>query len=84
MLTSKAGMQKKNLYIPIELVQRAEAIARIRQMGLSEFIREALNRFVVESEREQMDRELAEACKSYRDFNKKFASDWAHYETRVE
>jgi predicted DNA-binding protein len=77
-------MQKKNLYIPTELVQRAEALARDRRVAFSEFLREALHRFVEESEREQMDKELAEACRNYREFNKKFAPEWSHYETRLE
>jgi hypothetical protein len=31
-----------------------------------------------------MDRELAQACKNYREFNKEFSGEWAEFETRIE
>jgi hypothetical protein len=51
---------------------------------VTELARKALSDFIERLERNKRERELAEACRNYREFNKKFSSEWARYETRVK
>ena len=51
---------------------------------VTELARKALSDFIERLERNKRERELAEACRNYRAFNKKFSSEWARYETRIK
>jgi predicted transcriptional regulator len=84
MLRIKDEMQRKNFYLSTDLAGRAEAVARNMEIDFSQLLREALRQFVESMEREEMQRELAEACKSYREFNKRLSPGWAQFETRVK
>ena len=53
-------------------------------MTVTELARKALSEFIERLERNKRERELAEACRNYREFNKKFSSEWARYETRIK
>jgi post-segregation antitoxin (ccd killing protein) len=83
MLRTKDEMQRKNFYLSTDLAGRAEAVARKLEIDFSQLLREALRQFVERMEREEMQRELVEACKNYREFNKKLSTEWAQFETRV-
>lgn len=84
MLRTKDEMQRKNFYLSTDLAGRAEAVARNLEMDFSQLLREALRQFVERMEREEMQRALAEACKTYREFNKKLSTEWAPFETRIK
>ena len=84
MLSARKEMQRKNFYLSSDLARRAEVLAKILDLDFSQLLREALHQFVEIKEREELERELAEACDKYREFNKRFSSEWAHFETRVE
>ncbi|MGA3287508.1 MAG: hypothetical protein ABSD46_08775 [Bacteroidota bacterium] len=53
-------------------------------MTATELVRKALSDFIDRLERNRREQELAEACRNYREFNKKFSSEWARYETRIK
>lgn len=72
-----------NLNIPAELNERLNSWAEMLQLTLSELTRQALGEYIERLERDKREQELAEACKSYRQFNKKFSSEWAKFETRL-
>ena len=84
MLRAKDETQRKNFYLSTDLAGRAEAVARNLQIDFSQLLREALRQFVERMEREEMQRELTEACKKYREFNKKLSPEWAQFETRAK
>jgi hypothetical protein len=84
MLRIKDEMLRKNFYLSTDLAGRAEAVARNLEIDFSQLLREALRQFVERMEREEMQRALAEACKNYREFNKKLSPEMAQFETRVK
>ena len=73
-----------NLNITAELNEKLNTWAGRLKVTLSELSRKALNEYVERLERDKRDQELAEACKSARQFNKKFSSGWAKFETRIK
>ena len=72
-----------NLNLTAELNEKLNTWAEHLQITLSELSRKALKEYVEKLEQDKREQELAEACKNYRQFNKKFSSDWAKYETRT-
>jgi len=72
-----------NLNLTAELNEKLNTWAEHLQITLSELSRKALKEYVEKLERDKREQELAEACKNYRQFNKKFSSEWAKYETRT-
>ena len=72
-----------NLNLSAELNDKLNSWAEQLQITLSELSRKALNEYVEKLERDKREQELAEACKNYRQFNKKFSSEWAKFETRI-
>ena len=78
MRTPNVKMRRQIVYIPIDLVERAEATARDLHIGFSQLVREALDHEL--AQRERSERELAEACRRYRQFNREYAPDWARFE----
>jgi post-segregation antitoxin (ccd killing protein) len=84
MLAAEKRTLRKNFFLPADLAGRAESVARNLGVDFSQLTRQAIREFVERAEKESMDRELAEACDSYRQFNKKFSAEWAHFETRSE
>lgn len=81
---SKDEMQRKNIYISVDLLERAEAVAKEMNVGFSQLVREAVHQFIIRQEQENAERELAAACKNYRDFNKNFGAEWSQFETVIE
>ncbi len=75
---------RKNFLLPADLAGRAEIVAKDLGVDLSQLMREAIRQFVENKERELLEKELAEACVNYREFNKKFSPEWAGFETRTE
>jgi hypothetical protein len=73
-----------NLNVTADLNKKLTAWAGILQMTLSELMRNALSDYIERLERNKREQELAEACKKYRQFNKKLSSELAKYETRIE
>jgi metal-responsive CopG/Arc/MetJ family transcriptional regulator len=72
-----------NLNVTAELNEKLNSWAETLQMTLSELTRKALSEYIERLERNKREQELAEACKNYRQFNKKFSSEWAKFETRI-
>ncbi len=81
-LAAEKGTRRKNFFLPADLAGRAETVAKNLGVDFSQLTREAIREFVEKAEKDAMEKELAEACKNYRQFNKKFSVDWAHFETR--
>ena len=81
-LHGEKGTLRKNFFLPADLAGRAETVARTLGVDFSQLTRQAIREYVEKAEKEAMEKELAEACMNYRQFNKKFSSDWAHFETR--
>lgn len=81
--TAGGRMRKLNFYFPPVLVERLEKIASARSANLSQIVREAVEEFVMNKEREAIEKEIALACKANQDFDRQFASDWAGFETRI-
>lgn len=79
--TQKSRLQ---LNLTTELNDKLNAWAEKLETTLSELTRKALSEYIEGLERNKREQELAEACKSYRQFNKKFSSEWAKFETRIE
>ena len=77
-------MRRKNFILPADLAGRAEEIAQSLGIDFSQFTREAIRQFIERIERESLEKQLEEACKNYRDFNKKFSPEWARFETRIK
>lgn len=73
-----------NLNVPAELNEKMNLWAEALQLTLSELTRKALGEYIERLERNKREQELAEACKNYRQFNKKSSSEWAKFETRIE
>lgn len=78
--TQKSRLQ---LNLTAELNDKLNAWAEKLETTLSELTRKALSEYIEGLERNKREQELAEACKSYRQFNKKFSSEWAKFETRL-
>ncbi len=78
--TQKSRLQ---LNLTAELNEKLNAWAERLEITLSELTRKALSEYIERLERNKREQELAEACKNYRQFNKKFSSEWAKFETRV-
>ncbi len=72
-----------NFNVTAELNEKLNSWAETLQMTLSELTRKALSEYIEKLERDKREQELAEACKNYRQFNKKFSSEWAKFETRT-
>jgi len=81
LMTQKSRLQ---LNLTAELNDKLNAWAEKLETTLSELTRKALSEYIEGLERNKREQELAEACKSYRQFNKKFSSEWAKFETRIE
>ena len=81
LMTQKSRLQ---LNLTTELNDKLNAWAEKLETTLSELTRKALSEYIEGLERNKREQELAEACKSYRQFNKKFSSEWAKFETRIE
>ncbi len=73
-----------NFNVTAELNEKLNSWAETLQLTLSELTRKALSEYIERLERNKREHELAEACKNYRQFNKKFSSEWAKFETRIE
>jgi hypothetical protein len=73
-----------NLNITIGLNEKMNSWAEELNITLSELARKALSDFIEKLEQNKREQELAEACRNYREFNKKFSSVWARYEMRVK
>jgi hypothetical protein len=73
-----------NLNVTAELSEKLNSWADTLQLTLSEMMRKALSEYIEKLERNKREQQLAEACKNYRQFNKKFSSEWAKFETRIE
>jgi predicted DNA-binding protein len=80
LMTQKSRLQ---LNLTAELNDKLNAWAEKLGTTLSELTRKALSEYIEGLERNKREQELAEACKSYRQFNKKFSSEWAKFETRL-
>ena len=78
--TQKSRLQ---LNLTAELNEKLNVWAEKLEITLSELTRKALSEYIEGLERNKREQELAEACKNYRQFNKKFSSEWAKFETRV-
>jgi hypothetical protein len=78
--TQKSRLQ---LNVTSDLNEKLNVWAVELDTTLSELTRKALNAYIEGLERNKREQELAEACKSYRQFNKKFSSKWAKFETRL-
>lgn len=77
-------MQRKNFLLSLDLVNRAKVVAEDLKLDFSELVRVALGEFIGRREQERAEKELADACKNYREFNKQFSTEWAQFETRIE
>jgi hypothetical protein len=78
--TQKSRLQ---LNVTSDLNEKLNVWAVELDTTLSELTRKALSAYIEGLERNKREQELAEACKSYRQFNKKFSSEWAKFETRL-
>ncbi|HSQ75736.1 MAG TPA: hypothetical protein VLT13_09285 [Bacteroidota bacterium] len=83
-LAAEKETLRKNFLLPADLAGRAEIVARNLGVDFSQLTRQVIREFVEKAEKEPMDKEQADACKNYRQFNKKFAADWARFGTRHE
>ncbi len=77
-------MRRKNFFLSLDLDNRATAAAKHLNLDFSELVREALDDFVKRLEKEREEKELAQACENYREFNKRFSAEWAQFETRMK
>lgn len=75
-------MKKLNFYFPTALVERLETISTSSSANASQIVRKAVEEYITRLEREEMEREIARASTANRDFDRKFASEWAKFETR--
>jgi len=73
-----------NLAVTAELNELMLCWSERLAITLSELTRNALREYIERLEQDRLERELAEACLNYREFNKHFSADWSRYETRVE
>ena len=73
-----------NLVVTAELNAQMLSWSESLAITLSELTRNALREYIERLEQERLERELAEACSNYREFNKQFSSDWSRFETRLE
>jgi predicted KAP-like P-loop ATPase len=73
-----------NLVVTAELNEQMLSWSERLAITLSELTRNALREYIERLEQDRLERELAEACSNYREFNKQFSSDWSRYETRVK
>ena len=74
-------MKKLNFYFPPGLVARLERIASTNSANLSQVVREAVEEFVTRVEREEIERDLIKASRANQEFDGKFATDWARFES---
>lgn len=72
-----------NFNVTTELNDKLNSWAERLKVTLSELSRTALTEYIEKLERNREEQELAEACKNYREFNKKISSELARYETRI-
>ena len=75
--------KKVNFIASSELIERITIVAKETNCSFSEFARKALEDRLATAELEKIDKELADACKKARSFNKTFSSEWAKYETGI-
>ncbi|GEM_PF-2022033 len=75
--------RKVNFVASETFVLQLSQVAKEKKVNLSDFIREACLRYIMDYEQLKAEAELIEACKNSRDFNKKFAAGWAEYETEI-
>lgn len=80
MMTQKSRLQ---LNLTAELNDKLNEWAEKLETTLSELTRRALSEYIEGLERNKREQEVAEACMRYRQFNKKFSSEWAKFETRI-
>jgi hypothetical protein len=66
------------------LNEKMNSWAEELNITVTELARKALSDFIERLERNKREQELAEACRNYREFNKKLSSEWARYEMRVK
>ncbi len=78
--TQKSRLQ---LSITSDLSDKLNLWAEKLETTLSELTRKALSDYIEKLERNKREQEVAEACARYRQFNKKFSSEWAKFETRI-
>ena len=78
--TQKSRLQ---LSITSDLSDKLNLWAEKLETTLSELTRKALSDYIEKLERNKREQEVAEACERYRQFNKKFSSEWAKFETRI-
>ena len=82
--TTTNQKRRLTLIVTAELNEQMNSWAERLQVTLSELTRKAISEYIERLEQDMLERELAEACTNYREFNKKFSSEWAPYETRLQ
>jgi predicted DNA-binding protein len=75
--------EKVNFLFPSELNTRAIAMANMLGLTYSDFVRQAVAEFVERIERENINREITEACKCFYETDKQLADEWRSAETRI-
>lgn len=78
---SKDEMQRRNFYLSLELIERAERIAAERDWNLSQLCRIALEDFLTRLEREKIKQELEEGYKANHQYYSKMSEEWQFADT---
>jgi metal-responsive CopG/Arc/MetJ family transcriptional regulator len=83
METTNGNNVKKYFLLPKSLFQQAEKISNELGLNFSELLRDALENYVLQKEKEKTDKEIAEACKYYYNIDEEVASEWRAAEGKI-
>jgi hypothetical protein len=74
---------RRHITLPAELHERLNSWVKEKNITPGELARRALCDYLEALERDKRNRELTEACKNYREFNKQISSELARVESRL-
>ncbi|MDR3611671.1 MAG: hypothetical protein P4L27_13965 [Ignavibacteriaceae bacterium] len=74
---------KKYFLLPQNLYQRADEVSIELGLNFSELLRNALENYVSQIEKDRINKEIAEACKFYYDIDKEIAAEWRPAEGKI-
>ena len=76
--------RRKNFTLPAELTNRISQLAKESNMKLTQLIKIALEEFLAKKEKEQLEKQIIEWCKTYYDQDKETAEAWVVAEAKFE
>lgn len=79
----KEFTRKKNFFLSTELDDKIGLFIKETGLNYSQLLRDLLAEWVGKREKEKIDNEIMEACKFYKDIDKKIAEEWRSVESEV-